>query len=116
MHSQIQFEEGEAKQRLTQSTSPSPIQASSCSTVCHGQWLHKKPFFSFVSVFLWHWHLPDPALCSPKSSNDSHRGISRSFAKPCHWIQLIRRDVFAEIGINTNLCVASSCFQCDLEL
>ena len=45
MHSQIQFEEGEAKQRLTQSTSPSPIQASSCSTVCHGQWLHKKPFF-----------------------------------------------------------------------
>ena len=30
--------------------------------------------------------------------------------KPCHWIQKIRRDIFAEMGINTNLCVASSCF------
>lgn len=63
MHRQVHFEDGEAKQRLTQSTSPSPIQAKLAliAAQCHGQWLHKKPFFFIVSVFLWHWHLPDPA-------------------------------------------------------
>ena len=41
MHRQVHFEDGEAKQRLTQSTSPSPIQAKLAliAAQCHGQWL-----------------------------------------------------------------------------